>query len=59
MIFMLPWHLGQSRGSNSKTFFIRRAQVGDGLEIGSGSGERLVIADNRCLCLAAPLVREE
>jgi hypothetical protein len=59
LIFMEPWHLGQSSGSNSKTFLIRRAQVAEGFTIGSGKGEPLVIADNRSLCLAAPLEREE
>ena len=44
---MLPWHLGQRRGSNSKTFLIKRTQVAEGLAIGSGKGgKRLFIADN-------------
>ena len=55
IVFMPLWNLGQRRGSNSKTFLIRRAQVAEGFMIGSGKGgKRLFIADNLSLCLAAP-----
>ncbi len=60
LIFMELPHLGQINGSNSKTFFISRAQLADDFTIGSGKGrgscvERLSFS----LSFAAPLVRDE
>ena len=37
-IFMVPPQAGQSRGSNSNTFFMQRAQEAEGLGAGSSSG---------------------
>ena len=63
LIFMELPHLGQIKGSNSKTIFISRAQLADGFTIGSGKGRggSWFWADSFSfsLSLAAPLVREE
>ena len=62
LIFMEQPHLGEIKGSNSKTIFISRAQLADGFTIGSGKGRGSWFwADSFSfsLSLAAPLVREE
>ena len=41
LIFVEPPHFGQSSGSSSKTFFMSRAQLANGLATGLGSWGRL------------------